>query len=149
MPTNKQIIEGIIAQIRLALPEYEVGNFATDIDKNRNSQRRKRFIVRPLGLESSEGPLGSIGRLNLQQRFEVILFDSYTSNLSNDNEVITKTETLIDDSILAFNSIAPNKVRLGGVQNINTLVIDDPDYDDESKLIIVPFSFTIYYFRSI
>ena len=149
MPTNQQIIDGLVALIQLALPEYSAANFQLTNDKNRNSQRRKKFAVRPLGLESAEGALGTVGRLDLIQRFEVELSNSYTGNLSNDSEIVAKTAQLIDDAILAFNMIAPNKLRLGGIKNINTLSIDDPAYDELSKEIVLPFTFNIYYFRSI
>ena len=149
MPTTKQIIDGIIARIQVALPDYAASNFQLTNDKNRNSQRRNRFAVRPLGLDSAEGALGTVGRLDLIQRFEVELSNSYTGNLSNDSEIVDKTSELLDDAIKAYNAIAPNKIALGGVKNVNTLSIEDPAYDEASKEIVLPFTFNIYYFRSI
>ena len=149
MPTNEQIINGILARIAIALPDYSQANFQIIEDRKRNSQRRNKYAVRPLGLESAEGALGTVGRLDLIQRFEVELSTSYTGNLSNDSEIVSKTTTLIDDAITAFNAIAPNKIALGGVKNINTLSIADPQFDYESKEIVLPFTFNIYYFRSI
>ena len=149
MSNNQQIIEGIARSIDNALPEYSRADFEIFTDKNRNSQRRKRYAIQPLGLSSAEGALGTVGRLDLIQRFRVILFDSYTGNLSNDNEVGEKAAILINDAVTAFNAIAPNKIGLGGVKNINTLSVADPDYDELSKEIFLPFTFNIYYFRSI
>ena len=149
MPANQQLIDAIIARIEVALPEYSASNFQLDNAKNRNTQRRNKFAVRPLGLESAEGPQGTVGRLDLIQRFEVELSNSYTGNLSNDSEIVSKTATLIDDAITAFNSIAPNKILVGGVKNMNSLSIEDPAYDELSKEIVLPFTFNIYYFRSI
>ena len=149
MPTNQEIIEGIAARIEVVLTDYTRADFEIFTDKNRNSQRRKRYAIQPLGLESAEGAQGTVGRLDLIQRFRVVFFDSYTGNLSNDNEVGEKTASLINDAITAYNSIAPNKLRLGGVKNINTLAILDPDYDEQSKEIFLPITFNIYYFRSI
>ena len=149
MPTSQQIIDGIVAQINVALPEYTRADFEVFPDKNRNSQRRKRYAVEALGLQSAEGALGTVGRLDLIQRFRVTLFDVYTGNLSNDNEISEKTAALLNDAITAFNSIAPNKIAIGGVKNINTFSVADPDYDQESKEIFLPITFNIYYFRSI
>ena len=149
MPTVADIIAGLTTIIQTTLPDYLPLSYRVDIDKNRNTQRQSRFAIRPLGLESLEGPLGTVGRLDLQQRFEIILTDSWNGRLSNDEEIITKTGVLIDDAIKAFNAIAPNKLRIGGIKNINQLSISDPDYVDEEKLIILPFTFNISYFRSI
>ena len=149
MPINQQIIEGIATRIDAVLPDYTRADFEIFTDKNRNTQRSKRYAIQPLGLNSAEGALGTVGRLDLIQRFRVIFFDSYTGNLSNDNEVGEKAATLINDAVTAFNSIAPNKIGLGGVKNINTLTIADPDYDEQSKEIFLPITFNIYYFRSI
>ena len=149
MPTNQDLINGIIARVQAALPEYSASNFQVTNEKNRNSQRRNKFAVRPLGLQSAEGAQGTVGRLDLIQQFEVELSNSYTGNLSNDSEVVSKTAALIDDAITAFNAIAPNKIAIGGVKNINTLSIEDPGYNEISKEIVLPFTFNIYYFRSI
>ena len=149
MPTNQQLINGIIAMIEAALPDYSASNFQLNNTKNRNSQRKNKFAVRPLGLESAEGAQGTVGRLDLIQRFEVELSNSYTGNLSNDSEIVEKTASLIDDAITAYNTIAPNKIAVGGVKNINSLSVEDPAYDEISKEIVLPFTFNIYYFRSI
>ena len=76
--------------IEAALPDYSASNFQLNNTKNRNSQRKNKFAVRPLGLESAEGAQGTVGRLDLIQRFEVELSNSYTGNLSNDSEIVEK-----------------------------------------------------------
>lgn len=144
----ENIINGIIARIEAALPAYQAARHQTEILNNRNTQRTNRFAVRPLGVESAEGPLGTVGRLDLIQSFEIILMNVYTGNLQSDLDIIDKQTALLEDGISAFASIAPNKIQVAGVKNINNMVIEDPVVDVNEKLIYIPITITISYFRS-
>jgi len=136
------IQNGILTRLATHLGStWSTLDYIIDLSQNKFRRQEKRYGVRALGSSQVEGRIHAITQ---DQVFEVILVHSYATTQKDDSDKVTKTLLLQDAVQTLYNDLVSNLCGADGVV-IHTfdLSIDEPDYLDTEKVVILRFSFTV------
>ena len=132
----------LLAQLTIALPSYTQIDILYDIPKNAKNKLNNRYGSKPLGGAEAEG---NLGQYTIVQLFEVTLTKAYkSSQLLNDNDqagVIIELQDDLHDVYQQFKRSSPT----GVIRHIFDLTIDNPEVDEDNKLIIQNFTVSVRY----
>ena len=139
----EQIVTAIEAQIATTLSEYTALNYVNDIEKNSFVGNKKKYGVKPLGLDRAAGVTRSH---TVDQIFQVILTDDYTNSPANDESARSKIYSLFDKMNDLEKQFFKSKIGLTSiVLFMNLTSIEDPEVLEENKVIALRGNFLVKY----
>ena len=140
------IKDGIKGRFTTSLADYSQLPFQTDIEKNKTKQTEKGFSIIPLNIDEVDGLLGSI---TLDQSYEITLTDNYingSKSQTNDELKIQKLADLQGKVISAYQDLRINKNLVDSrILIINNLSVNEAEYLDKEKTIVMSFTFNVKY----
>jgi hypothetical protein len=122
-------------------------DYVVEVEKNHFEGNKQKYGVLPLGYERQSGPLGS---LTVDQVFQVVLVDSYINVAKNDSAEREKARNVFAKMDDISKEIYNTKIGLPNlVQFVDHVSADDPEYNEEDKIVILRGNFLVKYRRSI
>jgi hypothetical protein len=144
----EQINDGITTVITTTLGvTYSELSYLINVEKNNFKANTKRYGVRPLAANTTEG----ITRVyTVNHSFQVILTHDYFSNPSNDQDQRDKTFLLYDKLDEIMKNLFINKAGLPSiVLNIDSVSIAEPEYFDDEKVLVLRADFNVKYRQAV
>lgn len=130
----------ISAELGVSFKELQ---FVEEIPKNSFRTNNDRYGVR--ALVASQLP-GVTKQVTLNQEFEVILTKAYTQSSLDDTSQVTKSLELRESMLCIYKRFINGKAGLPGtVLNITDLILSEPEYLEDDKVVIQRASMNIQY----
>lgn len=145
---------GVVANIKTnlqtralaLLTAYKVHPYAIDIEKNKFKGNSKQLSVLPNVAAEVEG---LIGAYTLDHNFNYTFTNSYNAGAKSqigDSLKVQRIQELMDDILATYSDVQLNKSAIDPtVLVINNLQVNEPEFDDIEKIIIVRCSITVKY----
>lgn len=117
-------------------------DYSRNIEKNNNKGIKKRYGVNPQDAQEVDSQTRYI---TLDHNFEVILTDQYVNTPMSDSSEQTLTKDLLDKAFDCYKDFIATRLNNANVINISQYSSEPPETNDESKYVIVRFTFTVRY----
>ena len=136
--------DSILTEIQSELgSSYKELAYIENIDKNSFLTSNDRFGVR--ALTAIQQP-GVTKYTTFSQSFEIVLTKGYIQSSIDDTEQVNKSYELRASMLDIYQRLVNNKAGAPSlVMNIFNLVIQDPEYLDEDKVVIIRATMDIFY----
>lgn len=140
----EDIYNSILARMGTVLDaDYQLLDYVELIEKNSWNQVPKGYGVRAKIANEVDGVNKSY---TLEQTFESIISDRYVHSSTNDIELRTTSFNLRNVALDIYKDLIKTKAGLPGtVVNIRTLSIAEPEVDEEAKVIVQRFEYSVFY----
>ncbi len=142
------IVAGLKTNMTTILgPTYTELSNATLIESNSFKGANKRYSVLAQGLDEVAG---TTCHVTVDQRFDMILTDSYYSSIKNDSDKRTKTIGLQELAFDIYKEVVNTKANTpASVMLVDTLAVADPSYLEEDNVVVITATITIKYRKTL
>ena len=138
------IKSGIEARIEATVADYAKLSYQNDIEDNKFKGNSKGYSV---NVGSSSEVDGVIGSFNLDQEYIINLTNSYNDGAKSqigDSLKSQRVTELNDDILSIYSDLLINKSSVdSSILLISELAISEPEFIEESKIIIVSFNIVV------
>lgn len=115
--------------------EYGELPYVVDVTKNNYKSNTKRYGVRALTATEVSSVTKFVTQL---QSFEIILTDSYYQSKLDDSNAVQTAHSLQDSILDIYKDLINTKAgEPGFVMNVTNLIINEPEYIEESKVVLI------------
>lgn len=144
IPAIGDITTSMKAEIAAELgASYSELQFVEDVAKNSFRTNNNRYGVR--ALVASQLP-GVTKHVTLNQEFEVVLTKGYTQSSIDDSSQVTKSLDLRAELLGIYKRFINGKAGIPGtVLNVTDLILAEPEYLEDDKVVIQRASMNIQY----
>ena len=138
---EKAIQEAMKARVALTLPGFSELAYSEDVAKNNFRQTAKRYAVRVL----DSVQIGGVTRhTTFDHSFELVLTDQYFETNIDDRKKTEATLNLRGDVYEAYRDLVRSKAGLPSqVMNVNNLVLSEPEYLTDAKVVVQRATLTV------
>lgn len=132
--TMRDIRNALEAQILATLGSgYQKLQYVEDVEKNSFRTNSERYGVRALSAAEGEGVTKSV---RITQQFEVVLTKSYYEAKISDSEQIEKSLDNRENLLDIYKQVVNTRLALPTVLNVTNLVVDEPEFLEEEKVVV-------------
>lgn len=138
------IVAGISSRISTVLGAgYGKLPYITDVEKNNYVTNSDRYGVRALTATQTDSVTKNVTNL---QSFEIVLTKAYYQSKLDDDAAQTATHELQDSILDIYKDLINTRAGVPAtVLNLTDLIIIEPEYIEESKVVVIRANFNILY----
>ena len=137
------IIASMESEIALEYPTYGELAYKEDVAKNSSNTIDEKYGVRALAASQLPGVTKNV---TLNQEFEVILTKKYNQAIVDDSSQRSVAEDLRAKHLCIYKRLINGKAGLPGtVLNVTDLILSEPEYGADDKVVIQRASMNIQY----
>lgn len=137
---------GIITRLGVSLPLYSQLAYQVDVSKNKFKGNSKGFAVHPQSASETDS---LIGAFTMDHSFNITLTNSYNQGAKSqvgDTLKSSRITELNDDILMAYKDLVNNKSAIdNSILVINNLNIEEAEFLEEEKVIMIKFNINIKY----
>lgn len=130
------IIAGLSSRVSAVLgPDYSQLPYVIDVSKNNYNSNAKRYGVRALTATETASVTKNVTQL---QSFEITLTDAYYESKLDDSAAVQTAHNLQDSVLDIYKDLINTKAGAPSVvMNISNLIVSEPEYLDDSKVVVI------------
>jgi len=144
------IVTGIKTRIASVLGStYSELSHTNEVDKNSFKGATKRYGVEAGDIVQVEEK-GVLGKFTVEQAFKIKLTDDYTSSQISDSSKLTTANGLIEKQLSIFADLTSSRCGASSlVIQTTSLSVDEPEYLDDTNVILVTATVAVTYRKTI